>query len=265
MKRKFTPIRLLIIYLLLLVVIAAIRWAGTEVENWLVIVRNSVLLYASATFAYQILLHVKIAKPTRWEHRIITTAILLLLFDPTTPWWAFIWLGLSTELIQRLVRTKLGPVFNPAATGALLASCFAILPSWWGMGINTTFAVAQYKVDIILVLLPLAILVARSYKKLPTAISFLAVFGTLYWLVFQIDPVPLLIEGTLAFFALIMVIEPKTSPTLSKDQYIFGSITALLTIILFKIGFGEGYLGALIVANGGFAMYRQWQLRKLLK
>jgi Na+-translocating ferredoxin:NAD+ oxidoreductase RnfD subunit len=80
---------------------------------------------------------------------------------------------------------------------------------------------------------------------------------------FQANPLFILVEGTLLFFLLVMAIEPKTSPILPKQQYIFGAVLGLLVVAGLKFGAVEPYAAALLVCNLGFNVYRNWNWLKI--
>src|SRR3990167_7417720 len=102
MKIPFLPIQTLVIFLISLTVGACLSQSGYDSQSWFILSRNFILLTISNFVLY----------------------FLFLLFDPQTPWWIFLFLGGTTELLQRLFRTPSGPLFNTVASSGLLFSFF---------------------------------------------------------------------------------------------------------------------------------------------
>lgn len=193
----------------------------------------------------------------RWEHRLITSLLLFLLFDPAQPWGIFILLGILTEAVERFVRVPTGPLANPAGLGALLLALGGYYPDWWGMSFGPRIMIGEAGVSLLtwLFLLPM-IWVIHKYKKLWIVGTALVSFCLLYGLVMGQSPLGVVLDGTLLFFLMVMVIEPKTSPTVMVEQLWFGGSLAALVVVLLKLAFVEAYLGALILTEVGFQAWR---------
>lgn len=254
MKAWLLPIRILLLFLIALSLFASFSWSEGEVSTWIVLLRNVAGILVAQHVTAWVLGKVELASPTRWEHRIITGLILFLLFDDSLSWWIFPVVGAVTELLQRLIRIPGGPLFNPAALGALVMSVFGYYPSWWGTSFEPRFMFPaldeQNGISLAAILtLIVAGYVAYKYKKLPVSIALIAAFSLCYYFIIGFNPLFLVLEGTLLFFALVMASEPKTSPNLSKEQYIFGLIVGLLIPIGIHFQFPEAFLGALLVGN----------------
>ena len=263
MKKYLPPIRILIIYLSLMAVFASISWSGNDYSEYVLHVRNFGLLLIPSFLTYKVLVALKLGTPTRWEHRVISMLILFLLFDVSLPWWLFVCLGVGTELIQRLVRSKFGPIFNPAAVAGLVASTWNYLPGWWGVSFAPRIQIISEGISVATILtIIIAGYVAYTYRKLWIVFSGLIALAVTYFIAFGRNPLFLVFEGTLAFFFVVMVVEPKTSPVVKQQQIIFGSLVGVLSILLLKINFTEAYLGALLVANLGYIGYRLNQMPK---
>lgn len=257
MKFNLSPIRILIIYLMLMMLMFSCSFARFDVLLWLIFVRNFALIFATSYAIYRALLFFKKTSPTRWEHRVITTSILFLLLDPMYPWWVFLLLGVLTEASQRMIRLPTGPLMNPAAFGLLVVSFLGYYPAWMGTSFAPRIPLIEGGISIAMLLtLPLGGYVAYKYKKLPIVGAFLIVFAICYFLFIQSNPFFLIVEGTVAFFALVMLVEPKTSPVLMKEQLIYAISLGILIPLTLKFYFVEPYCGPLIVANSLFNLYR---------
>jgi hypothetical protein len=268
MKAWTSPVRLLSLFLFFLSIAATISWARLDVMTWFVCVRNALLIIGSGWLVYRALLPTKKIKPTRWEHRVITGLILFLLFDPLLPWYFFPIIGIVTEVAQRFIRVATGPIFNPASLGVFVMSFFGFLPGWWGASFSPRIPVPFLDINGISIasvfVVPIAGYIAHKYKKLPIAITAAAVFAVLYLIVYQSNPAIILLEGTLAFFLLVMAVEPKTSPVIFKEQLAFGTVICLFIILGIHFGMFDPYVFALLVANALLQIYRYIQKKKML-
>lgn len=200
------------------------------------------------------------AQVLRWDHRLITSLLLFLLFDPGQPWGVFVLLGALTELLERLVRLPTGPVLNPAAFGGLLLALAGFYPDWWGMSFAPRIMLAGAGVSVFTWLfLIAAVWVVGKYKKFWLVGAAVVSFSLWYFLVFGQLPTGVMLDGTLLFFFLVMAVEPKTSPTLKHEQLWFGAAVGGAVVALLKLAFAEAYLGALLLSEFGFQAWRYRQ------
>lgn len=254
-KAWSTPIRIILVYLVGMAVWATFNWAAADMLLWAMLVRNFGLLFVSSWVVFSILTKVGWAKPTRWEHRLISCLILFLLFDSLTPWWVFVALGITTELGQRLIRLPTGPVANPAAFGALvIATMTGFLPTWWATNFGPRFFELLSTACVITAVV--AGYVVFKYRKTTLAVTALVTVAVLSLVVLQISPLFLLLDGTLLFFVLVMAAEPKTSPVLLSQQVGYGLAVGVLTIAGMMLAWPEAFTAALVIANTGFNLYR---------
>lgn len=251
LPKKLLPIHLLILALAVLTTWSLVLWNETEFSSWLLSLQNGLLLFIGG-FTVRFLAE-RFGKGnynTRTENRIITFLILFLLFDSLNPWWVFLLLGFIAELGQFLFRTPLGPLFNPAAFGALVISLFGFLPSWWGVNPEPRFSLLNVDISIPTWIIGFfAAYVAYRYRKHFVALSGATSFFIIYFLLAGNIAIYLLLEGTLLFFFLVMTCEPKTSPIMPKEQLLFGTLVG--TLLAFGLAFHvlEASLIALLIAN----------------
>ena len=247
---KLQPVRILCLFLALLALGASVSWVGSDSLEYLVQVRNFALIYLSGFIVYFLGVQAGIMKTTRWEHRVISSLILFLLFDSFLPWWVFLSLGIITELLQRFVRSVAGPILNPASAGALMLAALGQYPSWWGVSFAPRINIIEGGISIAAFFtLPIAGYIVYKYKKLWIPTIAFVLYSVTYFLIFRSNPLFIILEGTVLFYLLIMAVEPKTSPILKNDQIIFGAVVGLLAPLLLKFGFYEANLGALLTAN----------------
>lgn len=261
MKTWKSPIRILLLFLTFLSLWGSFNWGGFGLSFWFNQIAHFALLLAPGWILYTVLLRKSLVKPTRWEHRAITALILFLLFDALFPWWVFLAVGLITEVVQRFVRLPTGPIANPAATGALALSLFGQFPTWWGVNFGPRFAMVPGNPSLIMILTVLiAGYVASKYHKLPIAAAATVAFSIVYFLIFKSSPLALLLDGTFAFFLLVMVVEPKTSPAIQQQQIAYGAVVGIVVGALLGAAYNsywvEPYTSALVFSNIVFNLYK---------
>lgn len=260
MRRWTSPIRILLIYLSVLSTGAIISWTDGDIVLVGRTLLSVALLFGSYSLTHAVLLKLKWIKPTRWEHQAITALILFLLFESSTPWYGLVVIGVVAEVLQRLIRVPTGPVFNPAAITAVIATLLAWYPAWWGVSFAPRIPLFVDGVSIaVLLTLPVAGYVAYKYRKLPIILATLVVFIPLYMLALDRSPLFILFEGTLAFFLLVMAIEPKTSPAIMKQQLVYGAALGALLVAAIQLHWLEPYTMALVVVNLIFSLYKNRQ------
>lgn len=262
---KLQPIQMLIIYLVLMAVVGSVSWVWGTPVKFLFQILHFVLIYGSMYVVGFVICKLMKKPMPRWEDRVITSLILFLLFDSFQPFWMFPLVGVITELAQRLIRVPTGPVFNPAALGTLIVSFFYLLPSWWGTNFSPRIPITAEGLSAsALITIPVAGFIAWKYKKLWIGGTAALVTCVLYVLLFQVSPVYVLFEGTLAFFFLVMAVEPKTSPIIRNEQIVFGVVIGVCLPILLKLGFLEAYAGSLLIANALLQLYRYVSRKKMM-
>lgn len=255
------PIRILILYLAGLALLASWNWAGVAPVFWLRQLIHLFLLVVPGWLLYRTLLWRQVVQPTRWEHRAVTALILFLLFDPIFSWWVFLTAGLTAEVLQRLLRVPSGPLLNPAAAAAVVLGWLGSYPTWWGTNFGYRLPVVEGGISLVVILTVIvAGYVAAQYKKLDIVWTAAMGFGLSYWITAARAPWPLLLEGTFAFFVLVMALEPKTSPALPTQQRLYGlALGVVVGLILKATSLGwpaEPFIWGLLFTNLGFNLYR---------
>jgi len=250
MTAWFLPIRVLIYALALLAIAACYSWNGADPFLWFASIRNLSFLFVSGWVTTYILHKLGLADRSRPEHRLITSLILFLLFEPLLPWWVFILLGVTTELFQRILRVTGGPLFNPAALSTFVFSFFGFFPSWWGTNFSPRLPLIPEGISIaVFITIPLALYVVYKYKRLRISLATGLTFAIIFLLLLRESPLFIILDGTLIFFLLIMAVEPKTSPVLPKEQIFFGMIVGGLIPIGIYFHWLEAYVMALLIGN----------------
>jgi hypothetical protein len=185
---------------------------------------------------------------------------------------ALVFTGAILALVKLWVRFRSLPIFNPATAAMFLGSFWGVYASWWGVSFAPRFTTWQLSVAI-LAIAPIGLYLAHKYRKLPAALSALVATGVVTLVVSLAqggalmaaihDVGFLLFEGTFAFFALIMVTEPKTSPTLAKEQMVFGAWVGVTLPLLIAIHNQWPYELSLLSANLGYLIWKWWRARSV--
>lgn len=229
------------------------------------------------------------AQKKQYLNTLITGLILFLLLAPPqgTLEAAFIALAALISMLLKFFAVRGGrPVVNPVAGGVLLALILAALfapeaffiPSWWGASFNTLLEIGKIPVNLSLFLvLGWIAFGLRPWRKYPTLFAFafasLATFAILLFVEREsVSPLETLgyiyLDSTIWFFASIMLIEPKTSPIVKREQIAFGLFVGVIFALLNALSssapvlsFVTSYydLTALTLGNVAFVAYQIWK------
>ena len=141
-------------------------------------------------------------------------------------WYIYVLAGATAILSKHLIRFRQKNIFNPASFGILLVSIiFGVSHTWW------------ISSPLILVLI-FGIFIVWRLKRFDLAISFLLSYylvnsivellrGSSYNDIFYM----VINGGVIYFFAMFMLIEPKTNPAARKQRIVYGVLVAVLFII----------------------------------
>lgn len=211
-----------------------------------------ILIYLGMRVCFWVLSRFILIKDSgRWENRVITSLILYLLFDPMIALPAFFVMGFLAELISRILRSLTGPIINPAASAAFVMIFLGFYPGWWGMSFAPRIYLVPDGISLsVFLTLIFAGYAAFKYKKLLIAL----IAGLTYFMLSTFFKgsnfsVYMISEGTVLFYLLVMVVEPKTSPALEQDQLVYGLIIGSTAMLLLSSAFADPYVGALVAGN----------------
>jgi len=147
---------------------------------------------------------------------VISGLIISLVLTPDASWYIPIAAAVIAIGSKHIIRIKGRHIFNPANFGLLVSMfVFKTYLTWWGANIPW------------LVIILGAVIVYR-FKRTHLAISFLLTNILLLGLYYTMKGQPVLNAVFMAnmFFALVMLIEPKTSPLTKKGRVKYGILTA---------------------------------------
>jgi len=199
----------------------------------------------------------------RLENASITIFILTLLMEQRIGLvWAFV-LGLVTALIKMNLRFQGKPILNPAAAGLAVVTIFGMSATWWGVSFAPRFSELFISVAAFLTV-PVAGYVANKYHKLPIAAALLVSFALASLVFMGSIPWVILLEGTLLFFALVMAVEPLTTPVLRNEQLVYGTSIGLFLALFLWQSWLLPYCGPLLLVNAGYALYRFGKQKQMM-
>lgn len=203
----------------------------------------------------------------------ISSMIMYLLIHPTEPLMFYL-IALSALALEKVIRGKRMAIFNPAALAIFITYCISqtmqwlgivkdtLLISWWGVDFGQEFLSA---VPLVNFLVPAAFLLgfiyfSNSYKKLPLSGMFFVVVAICLFfnVLLTASPITDVLQflvaalfNAFAFLALVMIPEPKTSPSFIKQQLLVGAVGGLLfylsTFVLKSIP--DNYIITLLLMN----------------
>lgn len=255
------PQNILRIYLVLLYIGALISARDLEFAV------QSFLLFLAVNLGYFLPFLVQKARgiPSRMrlENASITVFILILLLEQRVGLvWALL-LGLVTALIKMKFRFQGKPILNPAAAGLAVLTIFGMSATWWGVSFAPRFSELFISLAAF-VTLPVAGYVAYKYHKLPIAAALFGSFALASFVFSGSIPWIILVEGTLLFFALVMAVEPLTTPVIRNEQLVYGTSIGVLLALFLSQSWLLPYCGPLLLLNAGYALYRWWKQKQMM-
>ncbi len=140
-------------------------------------------------------------------------------------WYIYIIAGIIAILSKHLVKVNHHHIFNPANLGILVVFLiFNALNTWW---ISSPF---------VLVLI-FGLFILWRLKRFDLGASFLVAYYLIHLILLSMDISPLshfkelIAQGSLIFFfAMFMLIEPKTHPAARKQRIFYGILVAVMLI-----------------------------------
>jgi Na+-translocating ferredoxin:NAD+ oxidoreductase RnfD subunit len=190
---------------------------------------------------------------------IITALIITLVLNAAVTWQ----IAAATAAIaigsKHLLQVKKKPIFNPAAFGLLAALLFfSSEQDWWGgFSLFPSWCIVYVIIG--------GYIVTNRSNKFPQVFAFLGVYFILFlamaiWKIGDVSEafrIPFI--NSALFLAFFMVTDPPTSPGKYKDQIIFGSIAAIVSVAIDASVGGLYYLLAgLLAAN----LWNAWKLKR---
>ncbi|MBI4038240.1 RnfABCDGE type electron transport complex subunit D [Candidatus Daviesbacteria bacterium] len=201
-----------------------------------------ILAVATALISDLIFTKVRGVPPFLMSAALVSGLIIGLLVSPSLPWYIPVVAATAAMGIKNFFRVGDNHIFNPAASGLLVAHLiFNQHVSWWGVS-------WQQSILPVAILLTPVLVSAYYLKRYSIILPFLLVYAILNRVIF--DP-------TVIFFAIVMLPEPKTSPNELMPQIAFGSLVALGSSFIL---FADPLITSLLLANLLFYLVKNFKL-----
>ncbi|MBI2172611.1 MAG: RnfABCDGE type electron transport complex subunit D [Candidatus Aenigmarchaeota archaeon] len=133
-------------------------------------------------------------------------------------------------ILKHVIKFRGRNVFNPAALGLLIATFLGAFASWWAVSF---------------LVIPFGLIAVYKTRRYYNAAAFLV----LYYILSAARGSAFLLDYAALFFALIMVIEPVTTPSAKKGQIAFGAAVAVLSTALAVYTRIDFFLLSLLLMN----------------
>lgn len=218
---------------------------------------KDVLWHLAATLGFALVLFYALSAVSKKEKVVWNTVdtsliiFLILNFEQTfnSPWYAIAAVFIAVTY-KFFFEYKGKPIINPTVFALLLLTSIAgVIPgaepalvSWWGASFAEPLAVT--------LLLAWILFGLGRWKKWPLFLSFIIPYAVFTYFYEWIDFTKFIFTtGTIYFFAAVMLVEPKTSPVLTRNQIIAGIFTAIVYSALLYFGVGVSALIAIAAMN----------------
>ncbi|HXE62101.1 MAG TPA: RnfABCDGE type electron transport complex subunit D [Bryobacteraceae bacterium] len=173
-----------------------------------------------------------------WEFpsgAVLTAMITAMVLRAQEPWYVVTITSAFAVISKYIVRTRHANVFNPAAV-AVIASYYVFHTgqSWWG-------ALTEVPLWIQAALILGGIFITDRVKKMPLVLTFLGVYFLLFTAASYLGNPRWVAEiyrspdaEAALYFAFIILTDPPTSPAKYPDQFIFGTLVAIVSFAFFE-------------------------------
>ncbi|PEA53931.1 hypothetical protein CON64_15110 [Bacillus pseudomycoides] len=252
-KPFMTPKRFVLVMLLFLMLIAQMNMTN---YNGLI---HAGIATVTAMFIDTLIALFKKRKLTFPDGAAITGLIVALVLSPMVSSYISAVTAAFAIISKHLFTVKKKTIFNPAAFGLLVtAVLFSSGQSWWG-------GLSMLPTWCIVLVCAAGFFVTEKVNKFPQVFSFLGI----YFLIVLImgitgfenagDMLRVPYINSALFLSFFMLTDPPTSLGKYKDQVIFGTITAIVSIASYLVLGGLTFLlVGILIANG-------WKVLKISK
>ena len=220
MKFRFNLKNQLILYLFALAIFIILKDKNTP---FLFAVFVSVL---SSVFIESLILFLKEKRFKINDSSIITGLIIGYVIASDEALWKIVFISLFAILSKYLIRFRNKHIFNPAGFGLFLGTIFLSVSLEW-QGTYLWY-----------ILIPFGLYFVYRIKRIFILLGYIGVSLVLFFIKAVLNNYSLV--GFLYYFSyfyiFVMLIEPKTTPTKTLPQLIFGALVATLAFMLTEIG-----------------------------
>lgn len=173
---------------------------------------------------------------------IVTGLILTLIIDPSATWYQILVICTAAIGIKNFARFGDRHVLNPAASGLFVGwIVFGLQPSWWGATVYRGGDSMILNMSIYVLLLAIAYVSCYKIGRYNSVFSYVLLYAALFLFItssFSIQGFArTIVNPGILFYALLMLPEPMTSPVNKKWQLMYGSIVAVINVLLVYVVF----------------------------
>ena len=244
-RRALPPVRLLWVTLLVLGIYESNYLGGLGATSLLV----APVIAGIVDLGFQ---SVRYDRPRFPDAALATGLFIALIFPPNASLVLIATVAFASVAFRHVLRFRGRPWFNPAAAGILLGTLFlGLAPAWW-VGIGPYGEIAVVALGLVLL--------ARTPRQWRIPAIFFATYGLLSAVQHlvagaSLDPHVLLLQAVdpaTLFFALFMVVEPRTAPGAAHEQVLYagvvGTAAAFLPLFMPSLGILVALLGGNLLA-----------------
>ena len=260
-------------FLVFLIILTALKISSVIIDDGkeagLHFIKLGVALFAISSvifFAFK----VGLDRQKKYQHAVISTFIILLVLshadlNPVRGVLVMLLLYISKFLIKYKKQNIFNPVVFAVGVTTLLALFIPAMDipplDWSGIDIRFSIFGTAFPLPLIFITLALIFNVGRL-RKHPLALSFIATSLILGLIINAHDGNYLSFIISTVFIGSAIIVEPKTSPTKTKEQIIYGFSMALLILGLSLANIPNFPIIGLMVGNLLYFMYKRSTLRK---
>lgn len=181
---------------------------------------------------------------------IVTGLILGLTINPLLPWYGILLISVIASASKHFVQISNRHIFNPAAIGLVVGNMLLNdTVSWWGVSFQVLKLTPLNIVVFFMLLAPIFVSGIRI-KRFGSVGAFLLTYSVLLFLQNQASPLMTLTNPTVLFFAITMLPEPMTSPSVLRRQIFYGAFVATTAIVYFYLPFSRSLLATNLLPDG---------------
>jgi Na+-translocating ferredoxin:NAD+ oxidoreductase RnfD subunit len=201
-----------------------------------------------------------------WEFpsgAVLTAMIVAMVLRAQEPWYVVSITSAFAVISKYIVRTRHANVFNPAAL-AIIASYYVFHTgqSWWG-------ALTEVPLWLQAALILGGVFITDRVNKMPLVLTFLGVYFLLFTAASFIGNPRWVSEiyrspdaEAALYFAFIILTDPPTSPAKYPDQFIFGTLVAVVSFAFFEWAGMVFFLLAGVLAGNVWEAWRRVNRRE---
>ena len=201
-----------------------------------------------------------------WEFpsgAVLTAMIVAMVLRAQEPWYVVTITSAFAVISKYIVRTRHANVFNPAALAIIVSYyVFHTGQSWWG-------ALTEVPLWVQAALILGGVFITDRVNKMPLVLTFLGVYFLLFTAASFIGNPRWVSEiyrspdaEAALYFAFIILTDPPTSPAKYPDQFIFGTLVAVISFAFFEWAGVVYYLLAGVLAGNVWEAWRRVNRRE---